>query len=364
MMKTKLENDLRIIWAIALKDIGDAIRNKTTLSIMIGAAFVMLSSMALPLLLGLQDKPTAIVYTPERSSLVSGLTVRDEFRLHLADSQQEMQDAVGESATMVLGLALPSEFHQAAGSGETVQVDGFVPHWADPAEIRERVTFFEKELEKASWQSIQINVEGHVAYPSLDAGGQPFMIAMNLSLLVLLIGLSLVPHLLVEEKETHTFEALMVSPARFSQVVIGKALTGVFYCLCAAAIVFVFKARLFVHWDVILLAVILGAAFAVAAGLLIGAMSDNPTTINLWMSLGIMGLLVPVLLDNLSSSKLPAVVRAIIPWIPSVTFSKLIVFSMAGDLSAAPVWANAAALAGAALILLALVVWRVRRADR
>jgi ABC-2 type transport system permease protein len=331
---------------------------------MIGSAFIILSSMAMPLLVGIKDTPTAIVYTKERSTLVRGLTVRDEFRLRLVDSEQEMQDAVGETVTLVLGLTLPPEFHQAAGSGQVVQVDGYVPHWADPAEVGELVAFFEKELEKASWQTIDIDVEGHAAYPPLDSGGQPFMVSMNLSIIMLVIGLSLVPHLLVEEKETHTFEALMVSPARFSQVVIGKALAGMFYCLCAALIVFVLNGKMFVHWDVIILAVVLGAALAVAAGLLIGARCENPATINLWMGLTIMFLLIPVLLENLSSSKLPGFVRAIVPWVPSVAFSKLIGFSMAGDLSAAPIWPNAAALAGATLILLGFVVWQVRRSDR
>ena len=354
----------RIIWAIALKDIGDAIKNKTTLSIMLGAATMMAFSLAAPLLPGLRDTPTAIVYDPDRSTLIRGLTARDGFRLRMADSQEEMEAAVGESSSPVLGLVLSSEFHEAMGSGETAQVDGYVSHWAAPAEVAELVTFFEQELEKAGWQTVHINVEGHAAYPAIDANGQPFMVAMNLSVMILIIGIALVPHLLVEEKETHTFEALMVSPARFSQVVIGKALAGVFYCLVAALIVLLFSARLFVHWDVIILAVVLGAAFAVAAGLLIGAMCENPTTINLWMSLVIMFFLVPMLLEKLGSSKLPSIVQTIIPWVPSVTFSKLIVFSMAVNLQAAPVLPNAMALASAAVVLLALVVWRVRRSDR
>lgn len=354
----------RIIWAIALKDIGDAIENRTTLSIMLGTATMMAFSLAVPLLLGLRDTPTAIVYDPDRSALIRGLTTRDEFRLRLVDSREEMEVIVGESSNPVLGLVLSSEFHEAAGSGEAVQVDGYVPHWADPVEVAELVAFFEQELEKAGWQTVHVNVEGHAAYPAIDADGQPFMVAMNLSVMILIIGIALVPHLLVEEKETHTFEALMVSPARFSQVVIGKALAGVFYCLVAALIVLLFSARLFVHWDVIVLAVVLGAAFAVAVGLLLGALIDNPTTINLWMSLVIMFFLVPMLLEKLGSSKLPTIVQTIIPWVPSVTFSKLIAFSMAGELRAAPVLPNVVALAGAVAILLALVVWRVQRSDR
>jgi hypothetical protein len=50
-VKDRLRANLRILWAIASKDITDAIQNKTTLSIMLGVGLMMLTGMALPLLL-------------------------------------------------------------------------------------------------------------------------------------------------------------------------------------------------------------------------------------------------------------------------------------------------------------------------
>ncbi len=355
---------MRIIWAITLKDIADAVRNRLTLSIILGVGFMMLSSMALPFLLGLKNTPTAIVYTTEKSTLLRGLTAREEFRLHLRDSAQDMQDAVGESTAPALGLVLPPEFHQAAGSGEIVRVEGVAPHWADPDKVAELAAFFEQELSKASRQTVEINVVGNAAYPPLDAGGQPFLVAMNFSLMVLMMGLSLVPYLLIEEKETHTFDALMVSPASFSQVVIGKALTGIFYCLTAALVVFLFNAKVFVHWDIAILATVLGALFAVSVGLLAGTMVKNQATVNLWMGLMTLVLLLPIFLVRSTSSRIPAIVQTVASWIPSVAFHKLLACSMAGNLDGAPIWPNVAILVGAALVLLALVVWQVRHFDK
>jgi len=203
-----------------------------------------------------------------------------------------------------------------------------------------------------------------VIYPSLDAGGQPFMISLALTIMILTVGFALVPYLLVEEKETHTFEALLVSPARFGQVVAGKALAGTCYCLSAAVVVFLFNAKLFVHWEVAILAVLLGAAFAVAVGLLMGALFDNPATINLWMGVLFMLLLVPTFLAALDSSKLPEVVRTITSWLPSVALGRLLKIAMAGDVPAALLWSNVAVLAVSALVVYVLVVWRVRRSDR
>ncbi len=52
-MPDNLRANLRILWAIASKDITDAIRNKTTLSIMLAVGVLMLVGMALPLRPGL-----------------------------------------------------------------------------------------------------------------------------------------------------------------------------------------------------------------------------------------------------------------------------------------------------------------------
>ncbi|MCP4542708.1 MAG: ABC transporter permease [Chloroflexi bacterium] len=363
MQQNKFSGALRVIWAIVLKDIVDALKNKMTLSVVMGVMVMMASNTMLPLMLTPKDTPIAIAYTPEKSTLVRGLTTRDEFKLRLADSQQEMQDAVGKSAVVVLGLGLPPEFNQAAGSGEVVQVEGYAPHWADPQQVAELVVFFEQELGKASWQTVRINVEGHT-YPPIDAGGQPLMVVMNLSMVLFSIGMSMVPYLLLDEKEMRTFDALLVSPARFSQIVIAKALVGLFYCLCAVAVALLFSFKFFVHWDVVILAIALGAALAVAIGLLTGAMCETQAAVNLWMGLALIGLLVPMFLTNVTSSRLPPIVQTILPWIPSVAFRNLIGYSMAGDLGAASVWLNAAILAGAAFIVLLVVVWRVRQSDR
>ncbi|MBN1936626.1 MAG: hypothetical protein JW934_18335, partial [Anaerolineae bacterium] len=99
-------------------------------------------------------------------------------------------------------------------------------------------------------------------------------------------------------------------------------------------------------------------------GLLMGIVSDNPTTVNLWVGLLIMFLLVPMLLAELANAKLPAVVQAILPWIPSVAMAKLVGFSMAGTTPAIDVWSNVGILAVEALVFYVLVVWRVRRSDR
>lgn len=359
-----LKESVRIILTIAAKDITDAIKNSTTLSIMLGVAVMMLVGMALPLLFGLRRVPTAIVYDPAKSTLIRGLTARSEFDLRLVDSQEELESAVAGSSELVLGIVIPAGFQQAEGSGGEIEMDGYFAHWANPDKVAGLVAFFEKELGAASWQTVHIAIEGHAVYPSSELDLQPSLLAINLTVLLLIVGLALVPYLMIEEKETHTFDALLVSPARFGQVVSGKALAGMFYCLCAAVVVFLFNTRWIVHWEIAALAFVLGAAFTVAVGLLLGIISENPTTVNLWVGLLLMLLLVPMLLAKLVSAKLPVVVQAILPWMPSVAMGKLVGLSMVGVVPAMDIWSNAGILAVESLVFYALVVWRVRRSDR
>ncbi|MCP4296638.1 MAG: hypothetical protein GY786_13620 [Proteobacteria bacterium] len=53
------------------------------------------------------------------------------------------------------------------------------------------------------------------------------MIAFGMVLGVMTVGLILTPYLIVDEKESHTLEALLISPARTSHVLIGKSLVQV-----------------------------------------------------------------------------------------------------------------------------------------
>jgi hypothetical protein len=53
---------VRIVWAIAAKDIVDALKNRTILSVVLRMATLMFSAQAFPALLKLSATPRAVVY--------------------------------------------------------------------------------------------------------------------------------------------------------------------------------------------------------------------------------------------------------------------------------------------------------------
>ncbi len=230
--------------------------------------------------------------------------------------------------------------------------------------MQERVAFSEAALSEASGQTVHLNMENHRLYPSLDDSYQFTMIAMSLTTMILLMGLALVPYLFIEEKESHTMEALLVSPAHFWQLVAGKLIAGAAYCLVAAAIVVVFNFRIVVHWELLLPTVLLGTAFAVAVGLLLGVLFDNTASMGLWTGVLTIVLVMAPLLQTMGAGKLPAALLTVISWLPSTAIYNLTLLSLMGKVPASPVWQGILVLVSSTLLICGLVLWRIRQMDR
>ena len=350
-----------LIWTIAWKDIREAIQNKIVISVLLGVALVMLSSLALPLLLSLQDTPTAVIYDEGHSTIVAALSGRDELRLRGTDLLEAMGDVLTTLPTPMLGLVLPPNFDQLAGSAETIELEGDVAHWIKPEEANRLVTFFEEQLSRASWGTVEITISDQRMYPQME---QPLMLGFVQITSILSIGVALVPFLFVEEKESHTLEALLISPVDIRQVVAGKALAGLFFCLLAAAVLLAFNAYSITHWGVALLAALLTGAFAVSIGLLVGALSDNPTNVGMWGGLLLIVLIALLLASAFSPASWPQWLQTLLDWSPGKLISRLFSLALVGEVSIRLLWAPIAGLIAAITISMSIVFWRLARYNR
>ena len=72
------------------------------------------------------------------------------------------------------------------------------------------------------------------APPTFDLAAYYLILLLVMGLTM--VGVFVVPTILVEEKEKHTLQAITVSPASYVDVVVGKALVGLFYALLTALI--------------------------------------------------------------------------------------------------------------------------------
>jgi ABC-2 type transport system permease protein len=360
-----LAENLRIIWAIAAKDMGDAIRNRTTISIIIGVAFLMLSGQAMPLLMKLRAVPRAYYHDTGESNLLPDLEKSKEYQLIKVPSQDELENIVAESSGAVLGLVIPPDFDQKVeGGGSVIKLEGLVVHWVKSKDVEEAVSFFEQELSGRLGASLEISVQGDAVYPGPNADGQPYMFALSLVVATITIGAFLVPLLMMEEKEKHTMEALMVSPATYSQVVLGKTIAGLLYCITAAAVVLVINFSMVNQWGVAVLAVLGGALFTVAIGLLVGTLFDHQGVMNMWLGLILLLLIMPVFLEQTMGERLPEAIAVIFPWLPSVAMVRLVRVSLSNNLVLDQVALNLGIMLVFTALLLAAVVRRIRGMDR
>jgi ABC-2 type transport system permease protein len=275
MNVSRLVDGLHIVWAIALKDILDALRNKVVISLILALGIMLLMPKTLALILE-SPHTTVPVYDLGDSRLTAALEDSAEFELRRADSIQELEGWLGNTLDPQMGLVIPADFDQVLESGGRPEMDGYVS-WANRAKASGLASNLERQFAELLGQPVRVNVWGHIVYPPPDAALMPGMATIIAVTLVLVMGLQLVPVLLFEEKQTRTLDALLVSPASIAQVVVGKALAGAFYVLVAAGVVFAVNRAEVVHWEVALLFVLGIGSFCRRGGLGVGKFFLQPT---------------------------------------------------------------------------------------
>jgi ABC-2 type transport system permease protein len=306
-----------------------------------------------------------LVYDPGESRLGAELDDSAQYQVRRARSLTEVEQVIGSTGFglgVEFGLAVPDDFDQILEAGGRPELDGYVA-WANRTKASQLKTDFEEQIEVLVGQPVRINVEGNIVYPPSDAGLWLLTVTMTPVTVILMMGISLVPALLFEEKQTKTMSALLVSPASISHVVVGKALAGLFYVVVTAGVVFAINWAGVVHWEVALLFVLGMGVFSVGVGLVLGSFFERQQDVA-----GLIVLLLVVFIGalfvNMLGLDIPAVVRAVLPWVPSVALAEIIQFVFLENVP----WGEALAHLGSVLLisslLYAVVVWKVRRSDR
>jgi ABC-2 type transport system permease protein len=361
-----LAEDLRIIWAIAAKDITNAIRNKTILTIVLGMAILMLSAQAFPFLLSLWGTPRAVVYDAGKPSdgvshLISAMAEDGYYHLTEVESQQALEDSLVDLNAEVLGLVIPVDFERTLESGAQGELEGYVV-WSRRSTAVELSGQMEQYLGTLLDTPVHIEIEGNLVIPPPEGAGALGMLAAVLTLVLVTTGGFLVPYLIFDEKRTHTMDALLVSPASAADITVGKALAGIVYCLTAMTVAVAFNFYSVVGWGVAILAILVGAILAVGVGLVMGTLFETAQQVGAWMVVPVLIFMAPVMFAMLGS--LPPLMDFLLPWMPTVALGNLFLLSFSADATLVQALPDLALVVGWTLPLYAVVVWIVRRSDR
>jgi ABC-2 type transport system permease protein len=359
----RLSAGMRIIWTIAARDITDAIKNRTTLSMILMVLFTMLIYRILPSLQNADVLPRLALYDAGHSRLVAELDRSPEFDAYPMASLAGMEAYVADKDIVMLGLVLPTDFDQRLASDAALELDGYVAHWAGAGAAAEVQGFFEEQLTQLVSKPVRIDIAGHTVYTQKNSRGYAMLAALSVILTMTMVAASLVPNLILEEKQARTLDALLVSPASVGQVVLGKALAGLFYCLTGTTVAYALNLALINQWGVALLVAICGSLFAVALGLLLGSAIQSRAHLMLWAWILIIFLLAPVFLSIISDVLSTGLVT-VLGWVPTVALSKALRVSFSDSAPLAQFGPELALVIGWTVPILIAVVWIVRRSDR
>lgn len=351
---------LRQTWTITVKDILDALRHKIVLMNFLTALFMIVLYYCIPFLEAFDTLPRLAVYDQGDSRLVEDLKDREGYDLYEMSSRQAMEEYLADKTIVVLGLIIPVEFDASLEASEGIELEGYVVQWVSASEANEAQRFFERRISERAGVPVRIRIEGNTIYNQKESIGASFMASAALVLAVTMMGVSVLPHLMIEEKTTRTLDAILVSPAGLGQVAIAKALTGLFCCSLVAAIALILNKSLVTHWWLAILASLVGSLFAVSLGLLLGGAFENKQQLSLWGFLIFIPLFIPMFL-SVMTDLVPETWLRFMDWVPTVAFSRLVRVSFSLQAPPQLFLPELALVLAYTGLFLALAAWVLRR---
>lgn len=358
-----MNENLRITWAITAKDLLEAIKNKTTLSNIVVAFVMMVIYKELPRWEVRGEPPILLVYDAGSSALVERLEESSVVDLYEYPSREELEARLSSVDERKLGVIIPADFDRQVESGGRAELSALRVRWISQSAVHKLSSQIEEEVARLVGRPVQIDLEGEPVDVDPGRGSPVFSAIFSVIFALVMISIGVVPHLMIEEKQTRTLDALIVSPARSGHLAAAKALTGLFYCLTAAAVVYAFNAAFIVRWPLAILVAVLGSLFFVAVGLLLGTVIELRQQFVLWGFVVMAAFLLPTFLWA-TSDLLPDSVATVVRWTPSAAVARAFQAACQRGASLAEYAPPLAYVGGSALLVLAGVAWFMRRADR
>jgi ABC-2 type transport system permease protein len=295
----------RIILAIARKDAIDILLNKPLFLRLLGPILMSLLFLFVRIVItpAGSQATSILVYNPGRSNVAQVVVnAFSGFQVTQAGSASEVTAAFGpdgshKSSSYAVGLIVPANFESGLRAGSHPQVNLYIngddvdTHTA--ALVQTAINYYVLAL--ANPQP-PVNVATAVINPPSNANTGDVLgeIYISISLLVsFLAGIAFTPRLLIEEKEKKTMRLLMVTPASFGDVVMGKLLVVLIYQLLISGVVLALQGAFTGQVPLVLLFALLGACLSIALGLLFGSIFRTSTAAEIVSSIVIIIYILP-----------------------------------------------------------------------
>lgn len=365
---------LRSILAIARKDALDLVLNKSTLAVLL----IPLLVAVLFALLGVALTPrpaNLLIYNPGGSAveqvLRAAFTNPQVTRAHSAEQVRRAFPTNAGPTTLpyTVGLVVPVDFEASLRAGKQTSLELYVA--GDQVSSQER-QLLERALNEYSRSVVNPASPVQITSVSIDPpgadlfGGQFGALYTLLSLLTaMVVGTSLMPNLLVEEKEQRTLRMLLVSPASLADVVAGKLLVGLVYQLLLGLATLAVQRAFVGQAPLVLLFLLAGSCLGLALGLLVGGLFKTTSAGGAFTGVVALFYFFPALfVGPISQFVQSSVLKQIIQFLPSYYLASgwFAALENQATFAAAGLDLGVVMLTALALFLLAVwVLWRQAR---
>lgn len=368
----------RTILAIARKDAIDIVKNKQTLiglltPFVMGIAFIFFQ-----LLFSGRGIAQVYIYDPDHSNIsMIASSVFDKPEIVYARSADDVtaefgSDGARKNTPYAMGLIVPPGFEKSVRQGQHPQVTVYMD--ADRMSTSQR-------LAVPGLLTAYANVVGNpvpsiaVKQATINPPAESYIFdASTLNTVYPVVALMfsfytalfLVPTLLIEEKEKQTIRMLMVSPASFTDIVVGKSLVTLGYQLILSFALFgiVVMNEHVANMALLVLFILLGSGLCLALGLLFGCIFQTATAATgVGGGIGSALILFPAILAGpfgqlvLGNSSIGQVLKVL----PTYYIADALYIALLNQNQLGRVLLDAGVLCACIVALFALAVWALRR---
>lgn len=276
----------RTTLAIARKDGVDILRNKSALTILLMPIVIAVLFAILGNVLG-GTQTEIMIYNPGGSAVEQVLSsAYPSVHITRAASADAVTQAFGPDGThkhsaYAAGLIVPPDFDAALRSGAhpavTLYTNGDTVSTQQRALLASAIDAYTRGVANPQPPAaLTLATINPPAQNSL-ASDLTSIYALAVIMISFMVGASLVPGLLIEEKERKTLRMLMVTPASWGDIIAGKLLVTLAYQLALTLVVMAVTSAFIGQVPVTLLFMLLGAFFGIALGLLFGGIFKTTT---------------------------------------------------------------------------------------
>ncbi len=352
-------DNLYMIWTIARKDIGNVLKNRGSLANLFVIIVLVLSFYVLSTVRPWDKSIEVVVYDEGDTGLFEGtLPLSDGYEIYFIEvtSLGQMKRNMRYEHW---GLVVPEDFEQTLASGGEVALTGYLS-WVYRGKVTELETLYSEKLSELLGQPVSIEIGENIVIPSPEIPAT--MVNQNVLFAIFFMALTLLPALMLEEKQTKTLDALLVSPASAGQIVMGKAVAGLFYVTLTGGLFFALHSAYVYNWDLALLGFLLSAAFCIGLALALGSVFKTAQQAAVWMVPVAVGLIIPMIFAGFNN--LAPGLRTIFSLVPTTALVEIFQYSFSSGVLADRLLADLASVIASCALVYGVVIWKVRRSDR